>query len=166
MNREEIKSLNKTLYTNSNIGRENKCTIYLQNAIGEKIDSKIINFNTSDEVTMTKQDIDEDNEDSVIYENKNGFNCEEFCDEPLNFFCYLKNSCWEELFTKILILIAGIIVFVIIFKTCKKVFCCLKCFTNIVCCHFCCFKFIKKKNKKESSNENIEMTSFDMNKKE
>ena len=166
LNREEIKSINKTLYTNSNIGRENKCTIYLQNAIGEKIDSKIINFNTSDEVTMTKQDVDEDNEDSVIYENKNGFNCEEFCDEPLNFFCYLKNSCWEELFTKILILVAGIIVFVIIFKTCKKVFCCLKCFTHILCCNFCCFKFKKKKNKKESSKENIEMTSFDLNKKE
>ena len=167
---EEIKTINKSINTNSNKGRENKCVIMLKNSIGEKIDLQIIKFNTTNEITMNKQESEQfNNGDSVIYDNKNGLICEEYCNDILNFFCYYRNSCWELLFKKILILGIGIIIFALVFKLCKKIFCCFKCIKYIFCCNFCCFKITKNKNKRKeinSSNDEIEMVSCDkINKK-
>ena len=161
---EEIKTFNKSLYTNSNIGKENNCKIILKNSIGETIDMKFISFNTIDEITFNNQE-KEDNR-NVTYDKKSyQFICEDSCINSLDIFCYINNSCWEMLITKLVILFALIIIVWISCKCFKKM-CrccnCIKCF-KLFCCNLCCCKNKKKKNKKikSSNDDNCEMENYD-----
>lgn len=162
---EEIKNLNKSLYTRSNLGKINQCYIILKNSIGEKVDMKLIYFNTSTEISSNSQDYQNDNGSDINYEKKKQYlSCEELCVDSapfFEFFCYINNSCWmyglKKYYKKILYIVAIIIVFFIFVKCFKKIYCCCKCIKTLFCC--CCLsKSKKKKSKKiESSNGDYEM---------
>ena len=161
---EEIKTFNKSLYTNSNIGKENNCKIILKNSIGETIDMKFISFNTIDEITFNNQE-KEDNR-NVTYDKKSyQFICEDSCINSLDIFCYINNSCWEMLITKLVILFALIIIVWISCKCFKKICRCYNCikYFKFICCNLCCCKNKKKKNKKikSSNDDNCEMENYD-----
>ena len=145
---DEIKYFNKSVYTNSKIGRENKCVVVLKNAIGEKIDMKLISFNTTSEIEFNKQNISEvDNNEGTFKENSNNFICEEKCTKILNFSCYIDNSCWNIMIKRIFIFIAIILVLVLILK----IFCRYKSVKKLICCCLCNCK--KKKDKKVKSSD-------------
>ena len=143
---DEIKYFNKSVYTNSKIGRENKCVIVLKNSIGEKIDMRLISFNTTSEIEFNKQNISEvDNKEGSFKDNSNNFVCEEKCTKILDFSCYIEHSCWSIMIKRILIFIAIISVFILILIFFKKIFCCCECTKKSICCCLCNCK--KKKNK-------------------
>ena len=143
---DEIKYFNKSVYTNSKIGRENKCVIVLKNSIGEKIDMRLISFNTTSEIEFNKQNISEvDNKEGSFKDNSNNFVCEEKCTKILDFSCYIDNSCWSIMIKRILIFIVIISVFILILIFLKKIFCCCECTKKSFCCCLCNCK--KKKNK-------------------
>ena len=162
---EETKIFNKSLYTNTNIGKENKCMITLKNAIGKKIEIKLITFNTTNEITFNKQDKEGNtNNESIIYENKRSeFICSNYCNNPLNVLCYFENSCWKEMSKLLIFVLIGIIVFTLIFKSGKKLCCICKCIKYLFCCNFCCCKLTKKKKKnkiKSSNDDSREMENY------
>ena len=159
---EEIKNLNKSLYTRSNKGVINQCSIILKNSIGEKVDMKSISFNSSTEILSNSQEYQDDNDNDINYENEKS--CEELCidsDPFLEIICYIKKSCWKyalkKYYKKVLYLIAIIIIIFILIKCFKKIYCCCKCFKCLFCC--CCLSKSKKiKNTAiESSIDEYEM---------
>ena len=151
---DEIQFFNKSVYTNSKIGRENKCVIVLKNSIGEKIDMKLISFNTTSEIVFNKQNITEvDNNEGTFKDSSNNFVCEEKCTKILDFSCYIDNSCWSIMIKRILIFIVIILVLVLVIKFFKKIFCCSDCAKKFICCCLCNCKKKKNKNKKVKSSD-------------
>ena len=165
---EEIKYLNKSLYTKSKIGKENKCIVALKNSIGEKIDFKLISFNTTNEEVFNNLNVSEINKNKGTFsEGKKMLICEDICTKILDFNCYIQNSCWGILTTRLLIIIFVILILVIIIKYFKKIFCCCNCTKKIICCCLCCCNRKKsKENKVKSSYEDNSNEEFDNNKNE
>ena len=152
---DEIKYLNKSIYTKSNQGKENKCIIVLKNSIGEKVDTKLIIFNTTNEIRENNQNISErDNiKGTFMDNNKNSLICEELCTRILDFSCYTQNACWGIMVRRLIILSAIILILVIIIKFFKKI-CCCKCAKKVICCcHLFNCKKKKKKNKEVKSSD-------------
>lgn len=150
---EQIKTFNKSIYTNNNKGVMNQCLAILKNSIGEKIDMKYIYFNTTDEIVINKQDTENSYNLSVIYENDKYLECENICQFYFDFFCYLKKSCWELLIKKALIASGIIIVTAIFFKFYRKFYFCFKCIFKILCC--CCICSSEKHENSNSKEMNI-----------
>ena len=147
---DEIKYLNKSVYTKTNLGKENKCVIILKNSLGEKVDMKLISFNTTNEITENNQNISasENSQGTFMDNNKNSLVCEDLCTKIIDFSCYAKNSCWGIMIKRLVIFITIILILVIIIKFFKKIFCCCKCAKKLLCCCFLCNRK-KKKDKKE-----------------
>ena len=165
---DEIKYLNKSIYTKSNQGKENKCIIVLKNSIGEKVDSKLIIFNTTNEIGENNQNITErDNiKGTFMDNNKNTLICEELCTRLLDFSCYTQNSCWGIMVKRLIILIAIILILVIIIKFFKKICCCCKCAKKLICCcNLLKCKKKKKKNKEVKSSDEETNNTEEMEKK-
>ena len=165
---DEIKYLNKSIYTKSNQGKENKCIIVLKNSIGEKVDSKLIIFNTTNEIGENNQNITErDNiKGTFMDNNKNTLICEELCTRLLDFSCYTQNSCWGIMVKRLIILIAIILILVIIIKFFKKICCCYKCAKKLICCcNLLKCKKKKKKNKEVKSSDEETNNTEEMEKK-
>ena len=133
---DEIKSFNKSIYTSTNKDLENKCVVILKNSLGEKIDMKLISFNTTSEKIFNNQNISSNNNLGNSFNGNKNFLCEEECNKILNFSCYFKNSCWSMMVECIVILVLIIIIIAIIARFFKKIFCCCKCAKKIICC--CC----------------------------
>ena len=151
---DEAKYFNKSIYTNSKIGRENKCIVILKNSIGEKIDMKLISFNTTNEIEFNNQNISDINNNKGSFSGKKeDFICEDFCTKVLDFKCYINNSCWGIMDTRLLIIAFTILLLVLVIKFVSKIFCCCKGAKKLVCCCFCCCKGKKRKEKKVKSSE-------------
>ena len=168
LNPDEIKYFNKSLYTNSKIGKENKCVVILKNSIGEKIDMRLISFNTLSQIEIKNTNISDINKNNGSFsDNKEIFICEDICTKIIDFNCYVQNSCWGIMAIKLLFIIFAIFVIVILIKCWKKIFCCCKCVKKLVCCCLCCCNK-KKSNKKKirSSDEENNDVEFDNNKSE
>ena len=165
---EEIKYLNKSIYTISKIGEENKCVVILKNALNEQIDMKFITFNTTSEIQMNNLNFSNNNDkENVISDKGSALKCEDLCTKLIDFKCYIKNSCWGVMTIRLLIIFSVIFIAIIIFKYFKKIFCCCKCIKNILCCCFCCCdKEKNKKHKVKSSDEDSTSNYIISNKKE
>lgn len=148
LNPDEVKYWNKSIYTKSKLGQDNKCVVILKNSLGNKIDLKLISFNTTNEIQFNNQNNSTSkNDDDSFIGNKADFICENVCSKFLDFNCYIKNSCWMIMAIKIVIIIAIILILVLFIKFSKKIFNCFKCIKKLFCCCFCNCK--KKKHKKE-----------------
>ena len=151
---DESKYFNKSVFTNTKSGQENKCAIILKNSLGETIDMKIISFNTTDEVAINSQNISVTNDsvEGIFRESNSDFSCEALCTKVADFSCYIENSCWVLMMERLLIIFCFILILAIFVKVVNKIFCCCKYIKKIFCCCLCNSK--KKKNKKvESSDE-------------
>ena len=161
---EETKYLNKSIYTISKIGEENKCVVFLKNALNEQIDMKFISFNTTSEIQMNNFNLSNNiDKENVISGQNEAFNCEILCTKIIDFNCYFKNSCYGIMAKRLLIIISVIVIGIILFKYFKKIFCCCKIFS---CCFCCCDKKKNKKNKVKSSYEDSSSDYIHNNKKE
>ena len=161
---EETKYLNKSIYTISKIGEENKCVVFLKNALNEQIDMKFISFNTTSEIQMNNFNLSNNiDKENVITGQNEAFKCENLCTKIIDFNCYFKNSCYGIMAKRLLIIISVILIGIILFKYFKKIFCCCKIFS---CCFCCCDKKKNKKNKVKSSDEDSISDYIHNNKKE
>ena len=164
---DEIKYFNKSIYTKSNKGKENKCNIVLKNSLGEKIDTKLISFNSTNEISESNYNSSEldNNKGGFIDGNKNSLVCEDLCTHLIDISCYVKNSCWSIMAKRIIILFAIILILVILFKFFKKICCCCKCAKKLFCC---CnlFKCKKNKNKKKEVKSSDEESNYSEEMKE
>ena len=148
----QIKSFNKSLYTNSNKAEINQCLVTLKNSIGEGIDMKFIYFNTTEEIEFNRQDSENSDNVSVIYEKEKYLICEEICQLYFDFLCYYKQKCWKLLIKKAIIAL-GIIIFILIFlKFYTRFYFCFKCIFKILCC-CCIFKTERHKNNSNDSKQ-------------
>ena len=146
---DEIKYFNKSLYTNSKLGKENKCVVILKNSIGEKIDMKLISFNTTNEIEFNNQNISESNSNKGTFiDKKEEFICSDVCSNVIDFNCYVRNSCWGIMITRLLIIIFSILLLVLFIIYSKKIFSCCCCFYN-------CKKNKNKKKKVKTSDVDI-----------
>ena len=146
---DEIKYFNKSLYTNSKLGKENKCVVILKNSIGEKIDMKLISFNTTNEIEFNNQNISESNSNKGTFiDKKEEFICSDVCSKVIDFNCYVRNSCWGIMITRLLIIIFSILLLVLFIIYSKKIFSCCCCFYN-------CKKNKNKKKKVKTSDVDI-----------
>ena len=146
---DEIKYFNKSLYTNSKLGKENKCVVILTNSIGEKIDMKLISFNTTNEIEFNNQNISESNSNKGTFiDKKEEFICSDVCSNVIDFNCYVRNSCWGIMITRLLIIIFSILLLVLFIIYSKKIFSCCCCFYN-------CKKNKNKKKKVKTSDVDI-----------
>lgn len=152
---EKIKTYNKSLYTNNDKGTVNQCVIILKNAIGEKLDMKLISFNTSEILINTRDFQNNSNFTTTIVDDNKYLRDEELCSSYFDFLCYFKNHCWTTLSKKI-ITIGILVVVLLIFK---KLYCsCCKPFLKLFCCCCkCCCNCLLGKNKKGESNDDKEM---------
>ena len=154
LNPDETKYFNKSIYTNSKIGKENKCIVILKNSIGEKIDMRLISFNTTNEIEFNNQNISDINGNKGTFSGKKeDFICEDICTKVLDFKCYINNSCWGIMATRLLIIAFVLLLLVIGIKFFNKIFCCCKCVKKLFCCCFCCCNGKKRKEKKVKTSD-------------
>ena len=166
LNPDETKYFNKSIYTNSKLGKENKCVVILKNSIGEKVDMKLVAFNTTTEIEFNNQNFSELNDNKGTFkDSKELFVCQDICSKVLDFNCYVQNSCWGIMVTRILIIIFVLLIIVILIKYFKKIFCFCGCIKKTICCCFC-NKNKTKKNKVKSSEEDNNSEEMENNKTE
>lgn len=138
---DEIFSLNKSIYTTSNTAEKYKCLITLKNSIGEKIDTYICDFSTSDEIKKNNQNgtnIYQNISENVIEGEKVVLTCDEYCPSYFDFLCFLKKRCWSFIGRDVITLLVFIFIFIILFKC--------GCFGKLIKCCFC--GYFTRKNKK------------------
>ena len=143
----ETKTFIKNIYNLNNEAELNECNITLKNSIGQIIDEYSIEFNTTDEVKINKQNNGTNNNTgNSIYniDNKNK-NCNEYCPKFFSIGCFIKYCCWKLLLRTISIII--LIPIVIIFLTIILL--------KIICKINLC-SFLRKKNNNNKNNFNIE----------
>ncbi|MCQ2815805.1 MAG: hypothetical protein MJ252_00920 [archaeon] len=142
------------VYSTSDNGMENECNITLKNAIGEIIDFKLVQFNTTDSKKKNNQNNTFNTEDPTGNNYQNAqiltLTCSNYCPDVFSFLCFFAHSCWGYLLRDvILILVPIFILYYIIYHLLWKKFC----LDKIICCG-CCKK--KKKSNKENCLDEVE----------
>jgi hypothetical protein len=92
----ESKQLTFAIYTTAEIAQYHECAVYLKNALGELLETKAVNFNTTKRSTTSSQDPASQQtkpEEQTVSEVQLGKSpdCDTMCPQWFNVFCFFVN---------------------------------------------------------------------------